>query len=48
VGAVDHRAGDDVVGGGLDQLVEGGVQGAGEGDQLIQRKAALAVLDAAQ
>src|SRR5262249_38754493 len=36
------------VGGRLDELVEGGVQGAGEDDELIQCEAAPAVLDAAE
>lgn len=48
VGAVDHRAGHDIVSGGLHELIQRGVQGAGESDQLIQGETALAVLDAAQ
>lgn len=45
VGRVDHRAGDDIVGGRLDELIERGVQGAGEGDELVQSKTALTGLD---
>ncbi|MGX1247703.1 hypothetical protein RKD48_000214 [Streptomyces ambofaciens] len=48
VGTVDHRAGDHVVVGGLHELVQRGVQGAGECDQLVQGEAAPAVLDTAQ
>ena len=48
MGGVDRRAGDDVVGGGLDELVEGGVQGPGDGHEAVQGQAALAVLDAAE
>ena len=48
VDAMVHGADDDIVCGVLDELIEGGVQGAGQGDELVQRQAALAVLDAAQ
>jgi len=48
VGAVVHRTDDNIIRRVLDHLVEGGVQGAGQCDELVQRQAALAVLDAAQ
>src|SRR5690606_29042227 len=44
VHGVDH----DLVRGVLDELVEGGVQGPGQGDELVQGQAAPAVLDTTQ